>query len=146
MIVIDNIYNRKINFIKFNNFPNKYIKLLKKTVLAVLKSEKIKKYYLNFIIINDNNMKKINFFYRGKKEKTDIISFLLIPKYFVGDIYISKQYTMKQAKNKKKSWEHELNYLIIHGILHFCGYTDYDYNNMKKMFEKQDILFNSIIN
>jgi probable rRNA maturation factor len=146
MIVIDTIYSKKTNFIKFNNFPNKYVKLLKRTALIVLKCEKIKKYYLNFIIIDDNDMKKINFFYKKKKKKTDIISFLLIPKYFIGDIYISKEYTKKQAKKNKILWKYELSYLVIHGILHFCGYTDYDYNSMKKMFKRQDVLFNSIFN
>ncbi|MDR1928948.1 MAG: rRNA maturation RNase YbeY [Endomicrobium sp.] len=129
------------NFINFINFPKKYIKLFKKAAFMTLSSENVKKYRLNFIIMKDEEIKKLNEIYRKSKYTTDILSFLMIPKLFIGDIYISKNITQKQAKIYNNTWEQELTYLIIHGILHIFGYTDYDNISKIKMFNKQDEIF-----
>ncbi|MDR0401848.1 MAG: rRNA maturation RNase YbeY [Endomicrobium sp.] len=129
------------NDIDFINFPEHYISILKKIVLSTLKSENINKYLINFVIINDVEIKKLNTRYKNNKHITDVISFLLIPKFFIGDIYISEKHSKSQAKKYCNTWEKELAYLVIHGTLHLCGYTDYDVINRKKMFEKQDCIF-----
>ncbi|MDR1434520.1 MAG: rRNA maturation RNase YbeY [Endomicrobium sp.] len=133
--------NTNKNFINFVDFPKEHINILKKAANLTLKSEKKRKYQINFIMLSDEEIKKLNIKYRKVKRITDVISFLIVPEIFAGDIYISKNRTQKQAKRYGNSWQQELAYLVIHGILHLCGYTDYDVENKSKMFAKQDKIF-----
>jgi probable rRNA maturation factor len=133
--------NTNENFINFIDFPKKHVKVLKEVADFVLKSEKKRKYQVNFIMLNDEEIKKMNIKYRKVRRITDVISFLIVPEIFAGDVYISKNRTQKQAKRYANSWEQELAYLVIHGVLHLCGYTDYDIKNKSKMFAKQDKIF-----
>ena len=41
----------------------------------------------------------------------------------------------------KHNWEKELAYLVIHGILHLLGHSDYTPGPKKKMFKAQDKVF-----
>ncbi|MCA6070954.1 MAG: rRNA maturation RNase YbeY [Endomicrobium sp.] len=135
------ITNKNNNFISFIDFPKQYAALLEQAAVAVLKSEKVKKYQINFIMVSNQEIKKLNIKYRKVRRITDVISFLVIPELFIGDIYISKNRTQKQAKKYGNTWQQELSYLVIHGVLHLCGYTDYDVENKTKMFDKQDKIF-----
>ncbi|MCL2390136.1 MAG: rRNA maturation RNase YbeY [Endomicrobia bacterium] len=129
---------KKINFIEF---PKNYEPVLKKAVLRTLESEKIKKCEINFIMVSDAQIKKLNIKYRQTRRITDVISFMVVPEFFAGDIYISKRRSQKQAKKYGNTWLEELAYLVIHGTLHLCGYTDYDPENKAEMFAKQDKIF-----
>ncbi|MCA6070646.1 MAG: rRNA maturation RNase YbeY [Endomicrobium sp.] len=135
------ITNKNNNFISFVDFPKQYVALLEQAVVAVLKSEKVKKYQINFIMVSNQEIKKLNIKYRKVRRITDVISFLVVPELFIGDIYISKNRAQKQAKKYGNTWQQELSYLAIHGVLHLCGYTDYDVENKTKMFDKQDKIF-----
>jgi probable rRNA maturation factor len=135
----DNCYGTlNINFV---NFPKQYIVLLKEAVATTLKSERVKKCQINFIMISDEEIKKLNIKYRKVRRITDVISFLIVPEFFMGDIYISEKRSQKQAKKYGNTWQQELAYLVIHGVLHLCGYIDYDAVNKAKMFAKQDKIF-----
>jgi probable rRNA maturation factor len=133
--------NTNKNFINFVDFSKEHVNILKEAANLTLKSEKKRKYQINFIMLSDEEIKKLNIKYRKVRRITDVISFLIVPEIFVGDIYISKNRTQKQAKRYGNSWQQELAYLVIHGILHLCGYTDYDVENKSKMFAKQDKIF-----
>ncbi|MDR3330866.1 MAG: rRNA maturation RNase YbeY [Endomicrobium sp.] len=133
--------NKNNNFISFFKFPKKYVPLLRKAAISTLKSEKVKKYQINFIMISNEEIKKLNVKYRKVRRITDVISFLVVRESFMGDIYISRKRTRNQAKRYRNTWQHELAYLVIHGILHLCGYADYDLENKTKMFTKQDNIF-----
>jgi probable rRNA maturation factor len=127
--------------IKFIDFQKQDIALLQKVARAVLKSENIKKCQVNFIMLSDQEIKKLNTKYRKVRRITDVISFLVVPELFIGDIYISENSSQRQAKRYNNTWRQELAYLVIHGLLHLCGYTDYDAVNKTKMFAKQDKIF-----
>lgn len=127
--------------LEFINFPKLTVPLLIKAAKMTLDFEKIKNYEINFIMVSDEEIKKINTKYRKVRRITDVISFLVVPEIFAGDIYISKNRSRKQAKKYENTWEQELAYLVIHGVLHLCGYTDYDPVNKVKMFKKQDKIF-----
>jgi probable rRNA maturation factor len=131
----------KTTILKFIHFNNKHIPLLKKAAVSALKSEKVNSYRINFIMISDIQIKRLNAKYRNTKRITDIISFLIIPQNFTGDIYIAQNRSQKQAKQYNHLWIKELAYLVIHGVLHLCGYSDYEEENKKIMFAKQDKIF-----
>lgn len=58
-----------------------------------------------------------------------------------GDIYIASGRSKRQAKDAGHGWESEIAYLVIHGILHLLGYTDYTPKERLTMFRKQDKIF-----
>lgn len=125
----------------FTGFDKKLISLLRKTALFTLKYEKIKKYHISFTMISDIDIKKMNRKFRKVNRITDVISFLVSKEHFMGDIYISSNRPKINAKKYAMTFEHELCYLVIHGILHLEGYTDYDIKNKTLMFSKQDAIF-----
>ncbi|MBQ3835044.1 MAG: rRNA maturation RNase YbeY [Elusimicrobia bacterium] len=128
----------------FTNFNKKLIPSLEKTARFALKYEKINNYNISFTQISDADIKKMNRKYRKVNRITDVISFLVDEKLFLGDIYISDNRPKKNAKKFGFTYEQELCYLVIHSILHLEGHTDYDPKNKKIMFDKQDKIFKCI--
>ena len=128
----------------FTGFDKKIIPLMKKTAEFALKFEKISSYNISFTMISDADIKRMNRKYRKVNRITDVISFLVDKRLFMGDIYISDNRPKKNAKKYGFSYEHEVCYLVIHSILHLEGYTDYTPENKKKMFSKQDKIFKCI--
>jgi probable rRNA maturation factor len=84
--------------------------------------------------ISDRRMKELNSFFRGKTSTTDVLSFPHEPDEFdndasnLGDIVISVEQAERQAKENKLTLENEIKQLILHGLLHLCGY-DHETDN-----------------
>jgi probable rRNA maturation factor len=129
----------------FFNFQKDQITFLRKVAFETFKAENIKKCKINFVMVRDEEIKRLNKKYRKSRRITDVLSFLVVPEFFIGDIYISENRSKKQAKKYGNIWQHELAYLLIHGVLHICGYTDYDAFSRVKMFSKQDRIFQRLI-
>jgi rRNA maturation RNase YbeY len=56
---------------------------------------------------------------------TDIISFdYSVGNFLQGDIFISVERVKENAKDLNVSFDEELKRVMIHGILHYCGYKD----------------------
>jgi len=78
--------------------------------------------------ISDRRMKELNKFFRGKDTTTDVLSFPHEPNEFdpdkanLGDIVISVEQAQKQAVENGLTLENEIKQLILHGLLHLCGY------------------------
>ena len=89
-------------------------------------------------LISDRRMKELNSLFRGKSETTDVLSFPANREsfepaanggdHFLGDIVISAEQAQKQAKSNRLSLEREIKQLILHGLLHLCGY-DHERDN-----------------
>jgi probable rRNA maturation factor len=129
----------------FYNFPRKFIPRLKKaagTALSAVGKGSICE--ISVAMVSDAGIKKLNRKYRRVNRVTDVISFRLSKDPLCGDIYISSGRSKKQAKGAGNSWEAELCYLVMHGILHLFDYTDYKPSQRKKMFAVQDRLFKLI--
>ena len=84
--------------------------------------------------ISDRRMKELNQFFRGKDTTTDVLSFPHEPDEFdsdktnLGDIVISAEQAQRQAKENGLTLDDEIKQLILHGILHLCGY-DHETDN-----------------
>jgi probable rRNA maturation factor len=77
--------------------------------------------------ISDRRMKELNRFFREKDSTTDVLSFPHEPDQFddatnLGDIVISVVQAQKQADENGLTLENEIQQLILHGVLHLCGY------------------------
>ena len=84
--------------------------------------------------VNDDRMKQLNELFRGKRTTTDVLSFPHEPDEFdpdknnLGDIVISAEQAAKQAVENGLTLENEIKQLILHGLLHLCGY-DHETDN-----------------
>lgn len=78
--------------------------------------------------ISDDRMLQLNSLFRGKETTTDVLSFPREHDAFdpekddLGDIVISAEQAQRQAADHGLSLEAEIKQLILHGLLHLCGY------------------------
>lgn len=80
---------------------------------------------VNYIFCDDEYLHKINLEYLKHDTLTDIITFdNTVGKNIYSDIFISVERVEDNAKDFKVTFEEELKRVIIHGILHICGYKD----------------------
>lgn len=102
-------------------------------------SENCKEGELNYIFCSDDYLHKINVDFLNHDTLTDIISFdYSVGKELHGDIYISVERVEDNAKDFDVSFEDELARVMIHGILHYCGYKDKSYEDAKLMRTKEN--------
>ena len=79
-------------------------------------------------LVSDRRMVELNKLFRGKDSTTDVLSFPHEPDEFdteadsLGDIVISVEQAAKQADENGLTLEGEIKQLILHGVLHLCGY------------------------
>lgn len=70
---------------------------------------------------------------------TDIITFDYCEMDFIsGDLLISIDRVNDNAKNYNVSRETELNRVLVHGLLHLCGYGDKTEKEIELMRKKED--------
>ena len=95
---------------------------------------------LSFVLCSDAYLLEINKQYLDHDTFTDIVTFDSSEDEGViaGDIFISVERTMENAKKFKVSERDELHRVIIHGILHLCGYYDKKKEDKTLMTEKED--------
>ena len=94
---------------------------------------------LNYIFCDDAYLLSKNIKYLKHNNLTDIISFdYTMGKLISGDIFISVERVIENAKEFSVSFEDEMHRVMIHGILHFCGYNDKIRTEKELMRAKED--------
>jgi len=115
-------------------------------ISLVIKTEGCKEGEINYIFCNDDYLLKLNKDFLNHDTLTDIISFdYSIGKNLQGDVFISTQRVEDNAKDFKVSFIAELHRVIVHGVLHYCGYKDKTKEDAKLMREKEDFYINKLI-
>lgn len=80
---------------------------------------------LTYVFCNDDYLHKLNLQFLNHDTLTDIISFdNSLGKQIHGEIYISVERVKENARTYQVAFLDELHRVIIHGVLHFCGYKD----------------------
>ena len=79
--------------------------------------------------VSDRAMSKLNRLWRRKHGITDVLSFPAVQDEFekiegssLGDVVISVEQAVRQAKENNLSPDQEIAQLILHGLIHLCGY------------------------
>ena len=94
-------------------------------ISRVILSEGKKEGDINYIFCDDTYLHKLNVEYLEHDTLTDVISFdYCVGNELHGDIFISVERVEDNAKDFGVSFANELKRVIIHGILHYCGYRD----------------------
>lgn len=134
----------KVNLINEFEFAFKEEKIVKKIVKTICKVEKVKgKHVVSIIIVDNQKIHEINKQYRNIDRPTDVISFAAIdgeetlPEE-MGDIFISYEKIIEQAKEYEHSILREFAFLVTHGMYHLLGYDHMNQEDEKIMFAKQE--------
>ena len=80
---------------------------------------------ITFVFCDDNHLLKINKEFLDHDTYTDIITFdYSIGNEMISEIYVSIDRVKENAKKYKQTFENEIHRVMIHGVLHLCGYND----------------------
>ncbi|RLD86049.1 MAG: rRNA maturation RNase YbeY [Bacteroidetes bacterium] len=94
---------------------------------------------INYIFCEDSYLLDINIKELRHNSLTDIISFdYSVGDVISGDIYISTERVEENAMELKNIFNDELNRVIVHGVLHYCGYKDKTDEEKAVMRSKED--------
>lgn len=105
----------------------------------VIVSEDKKEGDINYIFCDDEYLHKINVEYLQHDNLTDIISFdYSVGNELHGDIFVSIERVEDNAKDFNVSFEDELKRVLVHGVLHYCGYKDKSEKDEVLMRQKED--------
>jgi rRNA maturation RNase YbeY len=126
-------------FYEETDFRVKGWKKIKEVVQKVIAKEGFISGDLNFILTTDNKILELNKRFLERDYFTDVITFEYNEGEIVsGDIFISVDTVKMNSENYKVSYKEEIVRVMIHGILHLCGYKDkskIEIVKMKKMEE-----------
>ena len=91
----------------------------------VIASEEKREGEINYIFCDDEYLHKLNVEFLNHDTLTDIISFdNTLGNELHGDIFISVERVVENAKDFAVSFEEELRRVMVHGVLHYCGFKD----------------------
>jgi len=119
------------------HLPNENI--LSQWISNVILAEGFKEDEINYVFCDDVYLHKINLEFLKHDTLTDIISFdYSVGKILQGDIFISTERVVDNAKDFDVSFQDELHRVIVHGVLHYCGYKDKTDTDAKVMRDKEN--------
>ena len=108
-------------------------------ISRVIASESKELGEISYIFCDDEYLHKINVAYLNHDDLTDIISFDYSEgKILQGDIFISIERVKDNAHDFNVHFDEELKRVMIHGVLHYCGYKDKSEADEKIMRSKED--------
>ena len=102
---------------RWNKYKIDFQKIVYTAVSAVYKDSEV-----SIILTNDTEIHEINRVYRGVDKPTNVLSFELGDDILLGDIYISLDTVVREAKDANISVPEHVAHMVVHGALHLQGY------------------------
>lgn len=146
----------EINFLDIEE-NEEYIKILNKVLKKCFKVEDLndKNLYINIVLTNPENIRKMNKEYRNIDKETDVLSFPMFEKEelekrkdlnqdVLGDVVISIDRVKEQAIEYGHSFERELSYMAVHGFYHLMGYDHMEENDKILMRQKEENILQNL--
>ena len=135
-----------INFNFETKFNLEHQELLANWIHLVINQEGRKEGEINYVFCDDDYLHELNVKYLDHDTLTDIISFdYTVGKELHGDIFISIDRVAENAQDLGVSFNDELYRVMIHGILHYCGYKDKSEDEEKEMRLKEDHYLSQLV-
>jgi probable rRNA maturation factor len=103
-------------------------------------------------LTDDREIQQFNAQYRQQDKPTDVLSFATLEinspaiasdedePLYLGDILISFETAQRQALERGHSLDHELGWLMTHGLLHLLGWDHPDDESLEQMLSQQETL------
>ena len=119
---------------------------MERVIDEVSRELKVKNGLVSFVFVDNKKIREINKEYRGIDRETDVISFAFMDEDInpdtdytnYGEIYISLEKTLSQSLEYGHSFDRELCFLTVHGLLHLLGYDHMTKEEEEVMFAKQE--------
>ena len=99
---------------------------------------------LSVLLCDDPFIQTLNATWRQKDEPTDVLSFAMgegedagLNEDLLGDVVISVDTAARQAETEGHTLEAELRVLLVHGVLHLCGYDHIEPDDAVEMRAKE---------
>lgn len=126
----------KVNLFNQTEHPLDYIESL---IKKIFKHEK-QRLSMQLIFVSQEEIHRLNLAYRHMDKPTDVLSFPNDdPKdRSLGDVFISVEQAIKQAKDYGHSLDREIGFLAVHGYLHLLGYDHHTQEEEALMIQKQE--------
>ena len=137
---MDLIISQNKNYLVGDNLIEK----LKNVFLIICDEEKLSDCSINLKILDDQEMKDLNYRFRKKNLSTNVLSFTNedISKEItgnLGDIAINYEYINRESKELNKTFDNHMIHMLIHGIYHILGF-DHQNDEMANVMENKEIL------
>lgn len=121
------------------NFRFSHKELIVRWLNKAIKNESRKSGKIAFTFCSDKFLLKLNQDFLKHDYYTDIITFdYTVKKVISGEIFISIDRVKDNANAQAVSFQNELLHVMIHGVLHLCGYTDKSVSKAREMRLKED--------
>ncbi|GHV15506.1 hypothetical protein AGMMS49938_13900 [Fibrobacterales bacterium] len=117
-------------------YQKKFLPLAKKILKAESKDKSV-----NVILCSDEEQRVLNRDFRKLDKVTDVLSFEWHEPNFLGEIYIARDQVKRQAPQYDNTYFCELKRVLIHGLLHLCGYDHHTKQERKIMREKENYYY-----
>ncbi|WP_374079428.1 rRNA maturation RNase YbeY [Bdellovibrio bacteriovorus] len=134
-----------------HSVPRKFVNEWMEELTAELKQRRVVKAAqasreLTLVFLDKKPAQKINFEFRGKDYATDVLSFDSMDPSSFGELVLCPDVLKRQAKEHKLTYQQELGYMLLHGVLHLLGY-DHETNekDAQEMFGLQDAVFEKLL-
>lgn len=115
-------------------------------LMSVISAENCSISEINYIFCDDDYLHKLNVEFLEHDTLTDVIGFdYSVGKQLEGDIFISTERVADNAKDLEVSFNDELCRVMVHGLLHFCGYKDKTSEEAKEMRAKEDSYLKALV-
>jgi probable rRNA maturation factor len=88
--------------------------------------------------VDDEYIRELNERFRNVAASTDVLSFPMNEEGLMGDVVISLETAARQAKEYGHSFEREVVFLAVHGVLHLMGYDHETQEDEEKMMQMAD--------
>lgn len=125
------------------DFPVKNFQSIEEWVSQCVSSESYVLSAINVVFCTDEYLLSINIKHLNHNYFTDIITFNYNEKnQLSGDLFISVERVRENAQKLKLNFIDELHRVIIHGILHLCGYKDGTDTEQLEIRAKEDFYLN----
>ena len=120
-------------------FKMREIKTKRTWIIECITTEGKENGDISFVFCSDEFLHKMNVEYLSHDTLTDVITFDYTEDGIIsGDIFISVPRVKENASVYSKDFIEELNRVMIHGVLHLCGYKDKSPKDSKLMRQKED--------
>ena len=128
-----------IIFNSLNNFKLDNDQKISNWIEFVIHQENKELGEINYIFCNDDYLLKINIKELNHNTLTDIISFdFSVGEVISGDIYVSTERVQENSVELHNLFVDEMHRVMIHGVLHYCGYKDKSKEEKVMMRSKED--------
>jgi probable rRNA maturation factor len=127
----------RVRFVRFNR------PVIARLASAILSLVGESSSALGVTFVGDRRMRQLNRQYRKKDQTTDVLAFDMREgpsgdSLSLGDVVIAAPTAWCHARKENRSLDEEVAALLIHGILHLCGYDhEQDIRQARRMYRRE---------